>query len=121
MCEGAAGRRFFSCCGAVKEETLPLRERYMRLMEHAARRGLECVEEFWRLTPREIAWRLQQGAARLQAGDKMAWIAARYIMLAVHLPEKMPDKPVFYPEQEPDMSAEQMKKRFDVFRGVKKQ
>lgn len=93
----------------------------MRLMENAARKGMDYVESFWQLTPREISWRLEGGAARYQAGDKMAWIAARYIMLAVHLPEKMPDKPVFYPEKEKDMSAEEMKKRFEVFKGVKKE
>lgn len=76
------------------------------------------AEELWGLTPNEISSRMKSEHARRSMMDHMAWISARYIMLAVHCPEKMPSAPVFFPPEREDMTAEEMKALMRRMKGV---
>lgn len=70
---------------------------------------MDRTEDMWDLTPNEISSRIKSERARRSLMDHMAWISARYIMLCVHCPEKMPSAPVFFPPEREDMTAEEMK------------
>lgn len=68
------------------------------------------------MTPREIKNRILSVHDKRVTGDLMAWIAARYIMLSVHAPGKLPLGPVFFPPERQDMTDEEMKARFQALK-----
>ncbi|MBR6525485.1 MAG: hypothetical protein IKT57_05900 [Clostridia bacterium] len=117
----AEGRRFFSACGETVNTAQSLRKQYLRLMDRAAGSGIRDAENLWHLTPREIMARLKREKALRYASDKMAWVMARYIALAVHCPEKLPPAPMDPVEEGGEMmSPDEMKNRMRALGGVKR-
>lgn len=87
-------------------------------MERAALGGMAHPEQLFSLTPAEISARLKRENARRYQQDLMAWISARYILLAVHCPEKMPREPCFFPREQPDMTDDEIKARMRRVKGA---
>ena len=69
-----------------------------------------------RLTPGEIELEFEALAARNQRlaeqADLAAWLAGRYVMLAVHVPRKFPRSPDMVRRPMQDMSPAQIKQVF---------
>ena len=118
MCGGTEGRRFFSACGGTVNTAQSLRKQYLRLMDKLARNGIRDAESLWHLTPREVMARLKREQALRTTQDKMAWIMARYIALAVHCPEKLPPAP-HDPYEKKTMNQDEMKSAMRAWEGVK--
>jgi len=69
-----------------------------------------------RLTPREIGMEFEALAARdhqrAARADLAAWLAGRYVMLAVHAPRKFPRSPDMVRGPMREMSPDQIKQVF---------
>ena len=62
----------------------------------------------------ELAFRVHAARCRQRAqdADLQAWLAGRYVLLAVHAPKKFPRRPDGVRTQPADMSPDQMKQAF---------
>ncbi|MBE5777373.1 MAG: hypothetical protein E7326_07715 [Clostridiales bacterium] len=112
------GRRFFSTGGGTVTEAQSLRKQYLRLTDRAAQNGIADPENLWDLTPNEISRRMKSCRALYTLQDRMALIAARYIMLAVHCPDKLPQEPVFFPPEGEDMEPHEIKAQLRRMKGA---
>ena len=72
---------------------------------------MERADQLFDLTPREIAWRFEALAARRRERDEEAWMTAKYVALAVHTPEKLPPRPVFYRKEQKAMTDDELRSR----------
>lgn len=80
------------------------------------------MEQAWRLlrlTPAEIELEFEALAARrqlqMEQADLAAWLAGRYVLMAVHAPKKFPRSPDGVRRRPEMMSPGQMKQ---VFAGI---
>ena len=89
----------------------------MDFLARAAEAGAADAERLFDKTPREIAWTFSALAARKRAADECAFMAARYIAFAVHAPDRMPPRPVFYPAKTPAMTEKDLKTRLLAWAG----
>ena len=86
-------------------------------MDRAARQGVPGAEELFSLTPREFSARLACHRAQQSFADLAAWMSARYSMLSVHCPDRLPAAPVFFPPEREMMTADQIKAHMRRMKG----
>lgn len=86
-------------------------------MDKAARQGVPGAEELFSLTPREFSARLACHRAHQSFADRTAWMAARYMMLSVHCPDRLPMSPVFFPLEREAMTADEIKAHMRRMKG----
>ena len=87
-------------------------------MRSAAERGAAPPDALWRMTPEEFVNCMRLYTARLQNAQLQQWVAARYTALAVHQPDRLPDRPPFSAVPEASMSDAEMKRRLSALTEV---
>lgn len=94
-----------------------IRARFEKIVDRAARAGFPNPHTLMRLTPREMQWALEAFAARkrreLELADAEAWLAGRYVCLALNAPGRYPSAPDGLIEDSAEMTDAEMKATFE--------
>lgn len=87
-------------------------------MRSAAEQGAAAPDTLWRMTPEEFVSCMRLHTARLQNAMLRQWAAARYTALAVHQPDRLPDRPPLLTVPEAAMPDDEIKRRLSVLKEV---